>query len=350
MTSQPGDLQSPNLDAATGDPRLGVHVLTEFFYCPRAGVVAFESQPDDCGEDERPGRLDYLPRYDLQNIEAALASVLRRLALLGVLLLFVAVITTILMTVWGSGIFWAGGMFFVLLLIPTGLVTADVIRLTARRTAALSAVGREPLLGTRDEPEPIDWWQLRNAGFTAKRYEDPLHDEHWKLAGRPYLVLCRGDVRIPVFRQHRPQEKVYRQHFARIAAYCHLIERCTGFKSPYGVILFAKTYKGVALRNSPAARKAFHDGLKAARRIARESRVGSEPPPPDAHICLQCPIGKPVVYRAGVTESVSTGGVLPVRGAIGPDKKLYHSRCGDRFRWLPPHERVQELPLWSVDN
>jgi hypothetical protein len=152
-----------------------------------------------------------------------------------------------------------------------------------------------------------------------------------------------------VFRQHQPAETLYRQHFARIAAYCHLIERCTGYRSPYGVILFGTTYKGVALRNSPAARKAFHDGLLAARQVARDSRRGIEPKRPHENLCLHCPVGRPVEYRPGLTETVSAGGVLPVRGAVGPENKLYHSRCGDRFRWLPPHERVLQLPLWSPD-
>lgn len=53
---------------------------------PRAGIVAYESLPDDAGEDERPGRLDYLPRYDLANFEAALVRAMRNLVLLGVAL------------------------------------------------------------------------------------------------------------------------------------------------------------------------------------------------------------------------------------------------------------------------
>lgn len=345
MTAPFDDAQTTRLEAAPGDPFLGVHVLTEFIYCPRAGLVAFEAQVEDSGDDERPGRLDYLPRYDLQNIEAALQRALQRFALLAGVLVFVGIFTAAVMAAWDWRALWAGAVLLVALSAPTVWTAADVVRLTARRAAALAAVGREPAFGSPDEPAPIDWWQLRSAGFTAKRYEEALYDDGWKLAGMPFLVLCQGDVRIPVFRQHRPQDRLYKQHFARIAAYCHLIERCTGYKCPYGVILFGTSYKGVALRNSPAARKAFHDGLLAARRTIHASRRGSEPRAAPESLCLKCPIGQPVPYRAGITETVSEGGVLPVHGARASDQKLYHSACGDRFRWLPPHEAVRAKGL-----
>ena len=34
--------QEKRLDAKPNDPWLGVHVLTEFIFCPRAGLIAFE--------------------------------------------------------------------------------------------------------------------------------------------------------------------------------------------------------------------------------------------------------------------------------------------------------------------
>ena len=334
-----------NLTAAPGDPHFGVHVLTEFLYCPRAGIVAYESQPDDDGEDERPGRLDYLPRYDLANIEAVLMRSLHSLFWLSLLLLLTVVASLVLSVTFHPRIKWAGIPIFLLLLIPTVGQFVNAVRLVARRAAALSASAREPLFDNSDQPQEIDWWQLRNAGFTAKRYEETLVDRQDKLSGRPYLVLCRGDLRVPVFRRHRPTERLHAQHFARIAAYCHLIERGTGFQSPYGVILFGTTYQGLAVRNAPATRRALRVGLTAARRIVRDSRRGVEPLPPHESLCRHCPVGRPIAHQPGVTETVSTGGVLPVRGVFGPHNHLYHSRCGDRFRWLPPHERVVQLSL-----
>jgi len=203
----------------------------------------------------------------------------------------------------------------------------------------------EPQFGIGDDPQPIDWWELRNSGFTAARYEEPLRDDAWKLTGRPFLVLCRGDDRVPVFRQHHPTETLYRQHFARIAAYCHLIQRSTGYKSPYGVILFGTTYKGVALRNSPSAQAAFHQGLAEARQTVRQARRGDDPRPPEPERCVRCPVGRPVLRIEGVTDTVCEGRVLQAGCLYGPENKLYHSACGDRFRWVPPHERMHELRL-----
>ena len=61
------------LAADNGTPWVGVHVLTEFMFCPRAGVIAFEEQRDDPGEDlDRAPRLDYLPDFEVRLIEAAL--------------------------------------------------------------------------------------------------------------------------------------------------------------------------------------------------------------------------------------------------------------------------------------
>ena len=348
MESLNAATHEPDLRAAPEDPFLGVHVLTEFVYCARAGLVAQESPVEDFGEDDRPGRLDYLPRYDLANIEAALMGSLSRLAWLVGMLLMTAVVTVVLGLVWHPLAAWLGVLLTLATLIPIGSVVRDIARLVARRAAALSTAPGEPLFGTRDEPQPIDWWQLRNAGFTAKRYDEPLRDEPAKLSGRPYLVLCRGDIRIPVFRQHRPTQTLYRQHFVRLAAYCHLIQQCTGYRCPYGVILFGNSYQGVALRNAPAARQAFCEAVITARRHVRDARRGVEPRPPPPNRCANCPVGRPVAHRPGITETVTDGGMLPVRGAYGPEDRLFHSPCGDRFRWLPPHERAQQLPLRHV--
>ena len=40
------------MTAQRDDPWIGVHVLTEFVFCPRAGLIAYEQQAND--EDEEP--------------------------------------------------------------------------------------------------------------------------------------------------------------------------------------------------------------------------------------------------------------------------------------------------------
>ena len=60
------------LDEMRAVPSLGIHVMTEFEYCPRAGLVAYESNREDTGEESSVENLDYLPLYDLREINREL--------------------------------------------------------------------------------------------------------------------------------------------------------------------------------------------------------------------------------------------------------------------------------------
>jgi len=60
--------------ATAHDPELGVHVVGEFLYCPRAGVIAYEADYSDAGLDQRSIRLGYLPRYTVQAITALIGK------------------------------------------------------------------------------------------------------------------------------------------------------------------------------------------------------------------------------------------------------------------------------------
>lgn len=60
--------------AASGDsPWIGIHVLSEFVFCPRAGVLSFELGSEETGEErDRVPPLDYLPDFELELIEERL--------------------------------------------------------------------------------------------------------------------------------------------------------------------------------------------------------------------------------------------------------------------------------------
>ena len=61
-------------------PKLGVHVLTEFMFCPRAGVMEYEREREDSGEQiDRVARLDYMPDYTVSLIEAEMNRIKSRL-------------------------------------------------------------------------------------------------------------------------------------------------------------------------------------------------------------------------------------------------------------------------------
>ena len=177
------------------------------------------------------------------------------------------------------------------------------------------------------DDQPVDWWSLRKAGFELQRYDEPLRDERWKVDGNPWRVLRRGSVRIPVFRMQRfdPKKKknIYPQHYARIAAYCHLLKTCEGAESPYGIVLHGFTYKGTAIKNTPEASQIFHNALLYARDVILQRR---QPKPPSPHLCYSCHHAK-----------------IPYTDRNEDDEEFYageDSPCAEKFNWQPPSRRT----------
>jgi CRISPR/Cas system-associated exonuclease Cas4 (RecB family) len=219
--------------------------------------------------------------------------------------------------------------------------------LVVRRRLATKASPRTPDLDSPDD-EPVDWWEMHRAGFEATVYQESLAGHELRLRGKPWKVLRNHDVVIPVFRR-RGSQRLYRQHYARIAAYCQLIEECEGVTSPYGLILEAGTYRAIAVKNTPAAKQALHTVLQRAQSLIRDyAETGVEPPEPERHgFCSNCPIGFPRLYVPGETELVNDGKRLPIVPAFSTRRGHYHSKCGDRFRWTPAHDRVERRKIWG---
>ena len=205
-----------------------------------------------------------------------------------------------------------GALGFLAAMAAAGLLQSLI--LFARYLRAILAREKVPD-PNHQEPQKIYWWNLIQAGYTQYAPSEAMGDPKWRLAGKPWRVLKKGNLRIPVFRKRSLDEKLYKQHFARIAAYCHLLETCEGGECPYGIVMLGSTLKGLTVPCRPPARKAFHHGLIDARtmiRIIPDS--GLEPgAPSNLNLCYGCPWGK------------------PERGAD-------ISACGMRFNWIPPHE------------
>ena len=324
--------------AAAGDaPWIGVHVLSEFMFCERAGHLAMAQEPSD-GYEERPN-LRYLPRWSVASMQAFLTRAMGQSVISGILL---AVLCTALVNGWHTwplivnvmllGIAWLSLRSF-----RSGVRSIWILRQRLRAARLAKPVDPDP---KETRCHGVSWWSLLNGGFESVGYKDTLRDERLRLSGRPWRVLRKGSLRIPVFIV-RGQWQLHRQHFARMAAYCHLLETCEGAESPYGVVLFGDTYEGVTVPNQPSSRKAFHDGLVAARATIRASRRGHIPRrPANANRCNGCPFGKPFVSRAYWFGRAN--GIYAVRGADG---RRYHSACGDRYRWVPPHEKAIQKRL-----
>jgi hypothetical protein len=136
-----------------------------------------------------------------------------------------------------------------------------------------------------------------------------------------------------------------------MAAYCHLVEMCEGFGSPYGIVLWAGTYRAMSVPNTPQARRELHEQVVRAKEAIRaaEHRHKLPKPPSRKSLCERCPLGKPVAYVPG--EGFSRHGVpLRVYKVQNDGMKFYHSHCGDRFRWVPPHAKALDLDLMPLST
>jgi len=333
------------MEARGADPWLGVHVLTEFVFCPRAGLCMYETPEEDSGEEILPPSLDYMPRYDLRQIEDALEDVKRRLRERLLVAMGIGAATAVLAWIVDPEVVWLGmvGLVVVGWRLPALLKRAVILAWRQRR--CLLAQPREPDPDSQ-EIQPVDWWELLHADFRSVPYKDSLVDENWRLAGRPWRVLRRGGQRIPVFRKRRGDARIRQQHLVRMVAYCHLLCVAEAAESPFGVVLFGDSYEGVAIPNSPGLRKVFHDALVEARSVVQRAQEGDKPSPPENQAqCGGCPLGKPFVYRPGITEYKLGHETLAPDTRFGEDGRCYHSHCGDRYGWIPRHKKAVDKGL-----
>lgn len=340
MSNRPTD---ESLRAAPDDPRISVHELSEFVFCPRAGLVAQESQKEDTGRESGTEHLDYLPEYNLLELQRHLKRAADQVTwLLGAMAL--ALVATVVAMILFNAYWIVAGLLVVCALIGPTVSPAKRLWVLARRYAAYERAGpRQPNLESA-ETESIGWWELHKAGFDATSYQGPLLDDELRLIGRPWRVLRRESWVIPVFTRRRPGP-LRPQQFARIAAYCQLIAICEQVESPFGVVLDPGRYEATIIKNTPTAQRQFAEGLRLARRIVLASQAITDTderrrfpaPPQNRRTGIRCPVGRPRRYRFGHTETDSYGQTLAPYGEIR-NGQTYHSPCADRFCWTPPHE------------
>ena len=329
--------------------RIGVHVIAEAAFCPRAGVLTWQLRGADDGESFEDGspRLDWLPDYDEALIHEALVLHWNDVNMVlkwsgGWLLLCIAVLWTLER---GLGI----AMLLPLVLVAGWLWPRfqAIAELERRRRLALESKGYDLdyLEHLSRHETVINWWQLRKSGLDVVKPRDPLIDPDAGLAGRPFLILQHLGLRIPVFRKHAGKPELRPQHRIRIAAYCRLIEKTErGSRSPFGIVVFAGSYDVVLVPNSPNNQTLLHEAFAATRSLLDEFESGMRVPPPDDGRCSGCHLGYPRLHKPG-----SDGHLVPLGCKLslrrGVDGQYYHSRCGDRFGWAPPHDRAAEKKL-----
>ncbi len=195
-------------------------------------------------------------------------------------------------------------------------------------------------------PERIHWWQFYRAGFVSVLTSGGLQDEELHLAGEPFKLLQRGNEYVPVFLKRGEGTNIYPQHFVRIAAYCLLLQRQSNGIAPYGLVLQAGTFDCVAIKFNRESFDLLSLNLIDARRVVRNyAQLEQAPPPPKPHLCRKCPFGKPLSVDTAASLMLREQTGLVPHANIGADGRRYHGHCGDRFRWMPPHQQVVELGI-----
>lgn len=336
------------LDARDDDPRVSVSTVAEYVYCARAGLLSHERRSKDRGEEERT--YDALPRYEREAIEQAFT---RRFKLWFVSLVvfltvsFVAVWTTPDQGAWRIVAIVIAAMALLALAYRIVGLTQELVVLLWRRHSAFSGVEREFNLDD-GEIQPVVWWDFYASGFQSQQLE-PMLDEKWKLEGKPWRVLIKGSEYIPVFKARKAHETPKPQHIARIMAYCHLMLATQDRVSPFGVILYGKSYEGVAVPNDERYRNRFHAALLAVRKMVRESKAKPPDIPDQTAKCSACPLGYPRRIEK-LQPTMQDGAALDPKILWSNHGKRFHCDCGDRFGWRPPHQRSEELDLRMEDT
>lgn len=320
-----------------------VHVLSENVYCQRAAILALESGDDDGEEESRLGpRLDGFADYDerrfIEEMHAAWGQFRLWLTLAAPAVLLVIVVWRLASPIWGIAV--SLPLFYLLgLMWDSGMRIVDLVRERAKFDAAVPAkIDLAP-----QQIREVNWWSLRKAGFDCRKPADPHRDDTKRLVGKPWRVLMKGTtLRIPVIRKHRG-ERVWRpQHIVRVAAYCRLIETYEGGESPFGVLMFADSYECIVIPNDAKAKFQFEKALEDVREFLGVYETASErgeymPHEPTDNRCSGCHWGKPCRHVEGVTDTILNGELIPALRTKAKNIH-FHSSCGDRFRWVPPHE------------
>lgn len=194
----------------------------------------------------------------------------------------------------------------------------------------------------------VRWCEMLKAGFISVSF-DRLRNDEWKLEGRPWRVLRRGNLSIPVFFQTATDTQVHPKHLAKAAAYCFLLQTVGLAESPYALVLKEGSFEGTLVPYNPRSRMVFHNGLRRAREVLRAQKAGQSPSPAERDsYCETCPHGKAKLFQPGFSEHRANGFPLPIVVISDDGKVLYHSHCGDRFDWVPPHEKTRERNMHRV--
>lgn len=333
----------------SGTPALTVRAVSEQVFCPRAAVLTLESEKSE-EEPQLGPKLDFFVDYDEHRFVAAVETLWGKLRLCVTLL---APAVLLIYVVWRlSSPIWTA-----VATLPACLALAmlwDTLRQLITTVRERRGFERAPVVDLKEPPtqvREVNWWSLRKAGFDCLKPEGIYEDPVARLRGQPWRILTKDTVtRIPVIRKHRGKAAWGPQHRVRLAGYAHLIEEFERASAPFGVLMFAGSYDCVLIPLDSAAHAELRQAIEETRESIQIDTSGRAmlPFPPESR-CRGCAHGKPTLESA---QPRRDGRVPPpefrTRAAGSTNDKVgYRSPCGDRFRWVPPHEEAKRLGLTS---
>ena len=159
MTSVIAETDIDQILAEPHDPVIGVHKLTEYTFCDRAGLCSEDEDVADLGRDDHVAPLDFLPDYELDEIERLLRTFSVRAITWAVGCLIAAGLARWLMQNHGARGGIVGGVAVLCLL---GMLARDVVilvKLMKRRIRCLRSHGNLPDPQS-PEVEHANWWSF----------------------------------------------------------------------------------------------------------------------------------------------------------------------------------------------
>lgn len=328
-----------SLEAKADDPHVSASTVAEFVFCRRAGLITAASRHDP--EDEVPS-LGLLPVYEKQAIKEEFVK--SRIRLIVLALLYFAAIVILSERMLGlsfylPAIFGVTALAFCLIVLEC---VKNLYPLWNRYTASCSATPCNPDPNSM-EFQAVDWWGLLEAEYKVTTQEEPLHDDKWKISGKPRRILMKGSYRIPVFRIRKTGGRLSPQQIIRATILCQLLETQAVAESPFAVVLYGNSYKGTTVPFAEDHRRKFYKALEEAREAIRESSndIRQPPKPINRAICSECPYGRPRPVEDDERTMYYDVQLDPIvfEGAHGK----FHCDCGDLFQWKPPHNRNEQL-------
>ncbi len=342
-------IRNSSSSSASSSPRkIGVHVLSEHVFCPRAGLIAQASGKDTGDEERNSGpRLDMFVHYNEHKFVEAIRVMWGRMRFWTLLLAAAGLVVA-------CAVVFHSRMAGLVLSLPVFVFLAkcwDTLALIialVREHEKYRAAPEVEFDPNSTEIRSMNWWSLRKAGFDCDIARDPLSAQDGQIIGKPWRILRKGAMAVPVIRRRRGSSDWHPQHIVRNAAYCDLIEKSYTAAAPFGVILFAGTRDCVIVPNSDSRQRMYQQALDDDANFFDSDSVRTENPADNR--CAGCPHGMPRQFRTGKSETIANGEPIPARVAnsVWPDGRLrgkFHSDCGDHFRWPPPHKDAIALGI-----